>query len=84
MQIQDKITNTVPVFEVSETLKDVIENGFEFTIIPDWVAQSFGADLPDLAQSSLNAEQAAYANKMAELEAQWRLELEMERKRLLG
>ena len=44
------------------TLRDVIDNGFEFTIIPAWVADNFGAELPDLAQSALNAEQAAYNN----------------------
>ena len=46
----------------SPILKDCIENGIEFNIIPAWVAECFGAELPDLAQSALNAEHAAYNN----------------------
>jgi hypothetical protein len=62
LQDPDGNINLLSLCRDSPVLKEVIEQGFEWTIIPAWVAQCFGAELPDLAQSALNAEQAAYNN----------------------
>ena len=57
----ESLTSSDPV------MKDVIDNGLEFLIIPDWVANVFGAELAELAQSALNAEHSAY-NQASELQ----------------
>ena len=48
-------------------MKDVLEKGIEFTIIPWTVEQVFGPQLPELAQAALNADHSTYS-KATELQ----------------
>ena len=52
--------NLIQVAGEDKVLKDIVQNGWTFTIVP-WTAEKIWPSLPDLAQSALNAEHSTFS-----------------------